>query len=155
METGSKPRKADPGKAGGELRPPREDGQGSGFGDIANGKKRPIPVLAIGCLYIATGALGLVFHWRDFERQPFFSESLWIIPIESIAAVAGAALLRGHNWARWLAIVWIAFHVVLSAFHPWPELAAHSAFFAAIAFFLFRPNARRYFRGAVPKAPGP
>lgn len=72
--------------------------------NFADSKSRPVPVLAIGCLYIATGVLGLVFHWSDFERQPFFSESLWIILVELIAAVAGASLLRGHNWARWLAI---------------------------------------------------
>ena len=38
----------------------------------------------------------------------------------SLAIVCGVFLLRGHNWARWLALAWIAFHVVLSAFHAIP-----------------------------------
>ncbi len=56
-------------------------------------------------------------------------------------------MLRGHNWARWLAIAWMGFHVGLSAFHAFHELAIHSLFFAAITWLLFRPAAARYFRG--------
>ncbi len=55
-------------------------------------------------------------------------------------------MLRGHNWARWLALAWIAFHVVLSAFHALAELAVHSLFCAIMAYFLFRPAANGYFR---------
>ena len=55
-------------------------------------------------------------------------------------------LLRGHNWARWLALAWIAFHVVLSAFHAIPELVIHAVFCAVFAWVLFRPEAARYFR---------
>jgi hypothetical protein len=54
----------------------------------------------------------------------------------------------GQNWARWLALAWIAFHVVLSALHPIPELIIHAVFCAVFAWLLFRPEAARYFRGA-------
>jgi hypothetical protein len=57
-------------------------------------------------------------------------------------------MLRGHNWARWLALAWIGCHVILSAFHSVFEVAVHGLLFAAIAYFLFRPRATRYFRGA-------
>jgi hypothetical protein len=56
-------------------------------------------------------------------------------------------MLRAHNWARWLALAWIAFHVVLSAFHAFSELVIHGLLCAMIAWGLFRPEAGRYFRG--------
>jgi hypothetical protein len=62
--------------------------------------------------------------------------------------VSGIFLLRGQNWARWLALAWIVFHVALSAFHPLRELAVHVVLCAFIALVLFRPAAGRYFRGA-------
>jgi hypothetical protein len=58
-------------------------------------------------------------------------------------------MLRGRNWARWGALAWMAFHVVLSAFHSLVQLAMHSVFFAVIAYFLFRPAAKEYFRAKV------
>ena len=57
-------------------------------------------------------------------------------------------MLRGHNWARWLALAWIVYHVILSAFHMLSELAIHILFCAILAYFLFRPTATRYFRAA-------
>ncbi len=52
------------------------------------------------------------------------------------------------NWARWLALAWIAYHVILSAFHTLSQLAIHCLLCAILANFLFRPTATRYFRGA-------
>jgi hypothetical protein len=66
---------------------------------------------------------------------------------ELTAILCGAFLLRGQNWARWLALAWIAFHVVLSMFHPFRELAIHGLFFVVIAWILFRSESGRYFRG--------
>jgi hypothetical protein len=54
-------------------------------------------------------------------------------------------MLRGRNWARWIALAWIAFHVIVSAFHTVAEFSMHLLFFAAIAWGLFRPEAARYF----------
>ena len=56
-------------------------------------------------------------------------------------------MLRAFNWARWLAMAWIAFHVVLSFFHAWPEMAVHGVIFVAFAYFLFRPEANAFFQG--------
>jgi hypothetical protein len=67
-----------------------------------------------------------------------------------MAIVAGAFMLRGSNWARWLAMVWIASHVVISIFHSPFELALHIVVCALFAWFLFRPLATLYFRGAQP-----
>lgn len=57
-------------------------------------------------------------------------------------------MLRGHNWARWLLVTWIAYHVILSAFHAWSELAMHALLLAVVAYFLFRSRASAYFRRA-------
>jgi hypothetical protein len=108
--------------------------------------RRPISVTILVCLYLAIGVLGFAFHFRELlAHQP---DSGWAELTELLAIVSGVFILRGHNWARWLALAWIAFHVVLSAFHTNRELAIHGLFCAAIAWILFRPEAARYFRGA-------
>ena len=56
-------------------------------------------------------------------------------------------MLRGHNWARWLAVAWIAFHVILSAFHSVQEAAFHALLCAVIIWSLFRAGSAGYFRG--------
>jgi hypothetical protein len=111
--------------------------------------KRPLAVTIIGCVYIVTGAVGFAYHFTDFKaRHPIQYDFVWIELVRLIAIVCGVYMLRGHNWARWLALVWMASHVILSAFHTLPELAIHSLFCAILAYFLFRPTAARYFRAA-------
>ncbi len=110
-------------------------------------KKRPLSVLVIGCLYIVTGAIGVAFHLTELRpRHPFQYDIVWASLVSLLAIVSGAYMLRGSNWARWLAIAWIAFHVVLSAFHSPLELVVHALLCAAFAYFLFRPEATQYFR---------
>ncbi|MEO7143460.1 MAG: hypothetical protein ABI165_08145 [Bryobacteraceae bacterium] len=95
------------------------------------------------------GAIGFAYHFTGLlASDALHNDGLWIELTEFLAIVCGASMLRGHNWARWLALAWIAFHVILSAFHAFPEFAIHCLFFAAIAWILFRPQAARYFRGA-------
>lgn len=55
-------------------------------------------------------------------------------------------MLRGWNWARWLLVVWLAYHVVLSALHSVFEVAVHGFLFGVIAYFLFRTPANAFFR---------
>jgi hypothetical protein len=107
--------------------------------------KRPVAVLVICCLYLAVGAVGLVVHFP--RHMVFHPDDVWIELTELLALVAGIFMLRGHNWARWLAVAWLAFHVAIS----WPEvskIAIHTLFLAAFAWLLFRPDARQYFARA-------
>jgi hypothetical protein len=115
--------------------------------------KRPLSVTIVGCVYIVTGAIGFAYHFHDLLLRPFPPDSLWIALVRLLAIVAGAFLLCGRNWSRWLALAWIAFHVILSAFHPFFQLAVHCLFLAVIAWSLLRPAAARYFR-AAPAPPG-
>lgn len=109
--------------------------------------KRPLSVTLIGWLFIATGVAGLAFHAAEFNAlHPFPYDTLLVCLVRGIAIVSGIYMLRGSNWARWLVIVWLAFHVVLSAFHSLHETIMHSLLLVAIAYFLLRPKAREYFR---------
>ena len=117
-------------------------------------RKRPLSVTIIGWLFVAAGAVGLVYHATEFKpAAPFEDDVLWICLVRLFAIVAGGFLLRGSNWARWLLLVWIAYHVVLSAFHSLSQVIAHSLLLAVIAYFLLRPRASAYFRGGKEQAP--
>jgi hypothetical protein len=106
-------------------------------------------VTIITFVLIATGAAGLVFHLSDFRAQhPFQYDVVWVSLVRLVAIVCGIYMLRAGNWARWLSLAWIAFHVIISAFHSRVELGAHILVCAALAYFLFRPRTNEYFRGA-------
>ena len=109
--------------------------------------KRPISVTLIGCLYIVIGAVGFLYHAREFSAANAFRfDVLGIEIIRLLAILAGAFILRGRNWARWLAIAWMAFHVIVSAFHDLRQFAMHALFFAIISWLLLRPAAAQCFR---------
>jgi hypothetical protein len=110
-----------------------------------NAIKRPISVTIIACMYLAVGTVAFVYHFR--ELLSLQRDSVSIELTEFLAIVSGAFMLRGHNWARWLALAWIAFHVILSIFDSFHGLVAHGLFCVVIAWILFRPEAGRYFRG--------
>jgi hypothetical protein len=110
-------------------------------------KQRPLAVTLIGVLYILTGVGGLVSHALLVKSlHPFPYDVLWPELLGLVAAVSGVYLLRGADWARWLALAWIASHVVISVFHSWFQLAVHIVMCTLLAYFLCRPRAARYFR---------
>lgn len=108
---------------------------------------RPLSVTLIAALFIGAGAVGLAYHaskltsWKPVPYGP-----LWTCLVRLLAIVFGAFMLRGSNWARWGALVWLAWHVVLSAFHSWAGLLIHTLLLAVIGFFLLRPPAAAFFR---------
>lgn len=108
-------------------------------------RKRPLSVTIIGCIFIAAGAVGLVYHLREFKHPP--ADLLWVSVVRLLAIVGGVFVLGGRNWARWLTLIWMAYHVVLSAFHSRSEFIMHGVLLLVIAYFLSRANAVEYFRG--------
>lgn len=114
--------------------------------------KRPLSVTIVGCVFVAAGLVGLAYHVPEFNSQPFHSELIWAALVRLLAVVSGVYILRGRDWARWLALAWMAFHVVLSGFHSAGELAMHAILLAAIGFFLLRPPAAPYFRSRSGRA---
>jgi len=109
-----------------------------------NTNKLPVPVWIVACLYLAVGTVGFVYHFHELARHP--QDAIWIELTEFVAIVCGVFLLRRQNWARWLALAWILFHVVLSAFHSLHEFAIHLLFCAVIAWMLFGSRSTGYFQ---------
>jgi hypothetical protein len=110
-------------------------------------KQRPLPITLLSWLLILSGLLGLGYHAKDLDlRRPFQNDTVWVELVRVLAIVAGVFMLRRRNWARWLAMAWIGFHVVISIFHSWQQVAMHAIVFALFASFLFRPAVNKYFQ---------
>src|SRR5262245_42081782 len=111
-------------------------------------KKRPRSVVLVSCLFIATGIIGLAYHASDLTTQdPVQSDLIPVLFVRLFAVVGGVFALRGANWARWLLLVWTAYHVVISALHAASELAMHALILVGVSYVLLRPDASEYFRG--------
>jgi hypothetical protein len=107
--------------------------------------KRPIPVTILGCLFIVVGLAGSGYH---LSRRPLDSWAALISIIEIIAIVGGVSLLKGRNWARWMMIGWLGFHVVVSAFRSLSDCLAHAVLLVAVAYFLLTPPDSQYFHAS-------
>ncbi len=121
---------------------------------------RPLSVTIIGWVYVCVGCVSLAAHtWRFIgdavdpntpgsNAQDFVDLALvWASGL--MAVVGGVFVLRGRKWARWLCVVWMGAHVVLSLWHRPLELVIHGVLFAVILFLLWRPRTSAYFRSAV------
>jgi len=107
--------------------------------------KRPLPVTLIGYLFIAAGAMGIIYHaseLKDIVSQP---EIILVLVVRLLAILGGVFILRGANWARWLVVTWIVYHVALSFAHSTAELAMHVVITLFVLIALFNKNANRYF----------
>lgn len=110
-------------------------------------KKRPLSVTIIGWLLTAVGVFGFAYHFHEAGvHNAFRGENVWILALEIAALASGVFILRGNNWARWLALAWMGFHVAVSFLDSWQKVAVHAIFFVLIAYCLFHAGAREYFR---------
>jgi hypothetical protein len=116
-------------------------------------KKRPLAVAIIGWVYIVMNTVGFVYHAREFTLHPFTFGVLGIEVVRVLGFVAGVWMLRGANWARWLALAWMAFHVGISYLNGWDKVVTHAVFLGVIAFFLLRGSANEYFVDNYPTPP--
>ena len=115
--------------------------------------KRPLAVTILGWLFIVLGVVLFVYHLTAIDpHRHFHSEDVWIPLAELVWVVSGAFMLRGHNWARWLALAWIAFHVALSFHHSLHEVVVHGLLLVMIGYLLFRADASAYFRKTAGKS---
>jgi hypothetical protein len=110
-------------------------------------KRYPIAVLIVALLFIVTGGIGLVYHAKEYIEQGSMNyEFAWVLLIRVLAIVCGILLLKRVNWARWLSIAWLAYHIVLSVFHSVSEIIMHSILLVIIAVLLFIPKSSDYFK---------
>ena len=115
-------------------------------------RPRPLSITIISWLFIVFGVIALVaglwplMHMSGADRLADF-EKHWMVHLSRAAQIiAGVFMLRGKNWARWLLVVWLAFHVIVGALHSMFHLVTHVIVFAAGMYFLFRRDASAYFR---------
>jgi len=115
--------------------------------------KRPRSITVISWIFIAFGSIALLASSLSLINTSTAQliaqfKAHWIIHIFRILAiVCGVGMLYGYNWARWLLVVWLGYHVILSVLHSPLQLLAHTLFLAVALYFLFRPRASAYFRG--------
>jgi hypothetical protein len=106
--------------------------------------KPPIPVMIVAAVYLLVGVIGFVYHFPELTAG--HRDAIAMELTELLAVVAAVGLLLRQNWARWLALAWIVFHVLISLFHPLSELAIHAAFCVLIGWLLFRRTTARWFK---------
>jgi hypothetical protein len=107
---------------------------------------RPIAVTGIAWLYIAVGIVGFGYHSPELLHPHW---DIFLIEFtELLSLIAGIFMLRRQNWARWLALAWTAFHVILTVFQAFRGFVLHALIFIGIAVILLRSDAAQYFRKA-------
>jgi len=108
--------------------------------------KRPVAVIIVACVYLLVGVGGFIVHFPELTAG--HRDAIAIELTEFLAVVGGTGLLLRQNWARWLALAWIVFHVALSFTDPISKLGVHLVFCILIAWALFRPATASWFRPA-------
>ena len=107
--------------------------------------QRPLLVTLVALILAGSGVVGLIYHGSELSAStPLLSEEYAVLLLRVVAIVAGVFLFRGANWARWVAVAWIALHVVISI----PDAGktfAHVVILAIFALVLFSGNARTWF----------
>jgi hypothetical protein len=103
-------------------------------------------VTIVASLYIAVGAIGSADSlYVAVASGGLHRDDLEAGLTELVAMVSGIFLLRGTSWARWLALAWMAFHVVISL-GSLQKAVVHTLFLAAIGYGLLHRKAGDYFQ---------
>lgn len=118
-------------------------------------KARPLSITIISWLFMIFGSIALLSGLLPFvgaNTAQLIAElkQHWMVHLSRLVQVlSGLFMLRRHNWARWLLVVWVVFHIVVGALHGWIQFLIHILIFSVILFFLFRPRANEYFARAA------
>jgi hypothetical protein len=118
-------------------------------------RTRPLLITLLGWMLIALGALEFTIHAVQI-RRPLHAGDIGVPLFELVILVCGVYLLRGANWARWLAVAWIGFHVVVGSLDSVMRGVVHGLIFLAFTWLMFRPEMNAWFRARRPaQAEGP
>jgi hypothetical protein len=108
--------------------------------------KRPLSVTVLACLYIVVGAAAFAQHlYPVIVHRALHSDDLLAAISATVAVGSGAFMLRGDSWARWLAVGWMALHVVVSS-DSLQKVTVHGLLLVVIVCCLFHREANGYFR---------
>lgn len=115
--------------------------------------KRPLSITILAWVFVVVGSVGLAGGLIQLLRvintgglssnQHYLTESGFTALSGLIATIGGAGLLHGFRWARWVCIIWMAFHVVLSVWHSMIEVVFHLLMLVGMAYILFRKRKRQ------------
>ena len=108
--------------------------------------KRPLSVILISLLFIGSGTVGIIYHAPELKNITTEQEVIWILLLRLLAIVGGVFILQGANWAKWLLLAWIVYHVFLSIFHSTAELIMHVVVTIVVVIALFNPKANAFFQ---------
>ena len=110
-------------------------------------EERPRSITIISWFFIIFNSIALLSGLLSPDNLTFAQlKGHWMVHLLRIlGVVVGVFMLRGQNWARWLLVVWMIFHIVLSALHSALQLMMHAVIFTVILYFVFRPQASSYF----------
>jgi hypothetical protein len=103
---------------------------------------------------MAAGASGLAYHATVIERGDRPGDVVLVLLVRALAITGGAFALHGANWARWLLVAWMTYHVVISVWDSAFAVAAHAMLLVVSVFVYFRPPASEWFRGLHRQAAG-
>lgn len=115
-------------------------------------KNRPRSITIISVIFIVFGSIALLsgllpLGGATTAQRAAELQSHWYVHLSRILQIVGGVfMLYGFNWARWLMVVWIGFHIVIGALHSPVQLLMHALIFSVILYFLFRPKASAFFR---------
>lgn len=114
--------------------------------------KRPRLITVICWLFIVLGTVSLLSsllpYWNQTPAERIDElKAHWIVHLaRTVAIVCGVFMLYGFNWARWLLVIWIGFHIIIGALHSPLQLVVHGLLFVVVLYIVFRPDANIYFR---------
>ena len=120
--------------------------------------KRPTLITVISWILIVISVLNLVTSTVNINNpmvHKLMAKSPLPIPVQfamlyiglAVTLICGVAMLGGHNWGRWLYVIWSVIGMIIGfATSPMKTMMVPGLlFFLIVAFFLFRPNATLYF----------
>lgn len=97
-------------------------------------------------MFIIAGVSGIIYHGPELLDYRDDPDIIWIFALRMLAILGGILVMRRVNWARWLLVAWIAFHVVISFYHSAGEVIMHGIIMVLVIAALFYPGANAYFR---------
>lgn len=121
--------------------------------------KRPRTITVISWIFIVFGSIalltGLLPNANTTAAQRIAElKGHWYVHVSRMVMIlSGVFMLYGFNWARWLIVAWLVFHVVIGVLHGSLQLLMHSLLFVVVVYFLFRPPSAAYFRSAKARPP--
>jgi hypothetical protein len=116
-------------------------------------KKRPHAITVICWIFIVFGSIALLagvlpnVNITPAQRVAELKGHWFVHLARMVMILSGVFMLYGFNWARWLLVAWLTFHVIIGALHSPLRFGVHVLLLVIVVYFLFSPAATGYFRG--------